>query len=130
MAPSRARPFSIGYLPHRALDQLLKKDNSEELVSGDLYKERRETMLHFVRTCMELDSPSLVKPAFVPTENSSLVSVNLRKAREALLELLGDENMFWQNVQLPHEYHIDWLFSLFLRLLFVRVQHTPKRNLQ
>ncbi|XP_072194522.1 FAST kinase domain-containing protein 2, mitochondrial-like [Excalfactoria chinensis] len=99
----------LGYLPHRALDQLLKKDNFEELVSGDLYKERREMMLHCVRTCMELDSPSFVKPAFVPTENfSSLVSVNLRKAREALLELLGDENMFRQNVQLPHEYRIDF----------------------
>uniref|UniRef100_G1N8R8 FAST kinase domains 2 n=1 Tax=Meleagris gallopavo TaxID=9103 RepID=G1N8R8_MELGA len=99
----------LGYLPHRALDQLLKKDNFEELVSGDLYKEKRETMLHCVRTCMELDSPSFVKPAFVPTESfSSLVSVNLRKAREALLELLGDENMFRQNVQLPYEYHIDF----------------------
>ncbi|XP_042678518.1 FAST kinase domain-containing protein 2, mitochondrial [Centrocercus urophasianus] len=99
----------LGYLPHRALDQLLKKDNFEELVSGDLYKEKRETMLHCVRTCMELDSPSFMKPAFVPTESfSSLVSVNLRKAREALLELLGDENMFRQNVQLPYEYHIDF----------------------
>uniref|UniRef100_A0A8C9ER38 FAST kinase domains 2 n=1 Tax=Pavo cristatus TaxID=9049 RepID=A0A8C9ER38_PAVCR len=99
----------LGYLPHRALDQLLKKDNFAELVSGDLYKEKREMMLHCVRTCMELDSPSFMKPAFVPTENfSSVVSVNLRKAREALLELLGDENMFRQNVQLPYEYHIDF----------------------
>lgn len=64
-------------------------------------------MLHCVRTCMELDSPSFMKPAFVPTEIfSSLVSVTLRKAREALLELLGDENMFRQNVQLPYEYRI------------------------
>lgn len=56
---------------------------------------------------MELDSPSFMKPEFVPTENfSSLVSLNLRKAREALLELLGDENMFRQNVQLPYKYHI------------------------
>ncbi|XP_021256432.1 FAST kinase domain-containing protein 2, mitochondrial isoform X2 [Numida meleagris] len=99
----------LGYLPRRALDQLLEKDNFEELVSGDLYKEKREMMLHCVRTCMELDSPSFTKPAFVPTENfSSLVSVNLRKAREALLELLGDENMFRQNIQLPYEYHIDF----------------------
>ncbi|POI32333.1 hypothetical protein CIB84_003915 [Bambusicola thoracicus] len=99
----------LGYLPHRALDQLLKKDNFEELVSGDPYKEKREMMLHCVRTCMELDSPSFRKPAFVPTEIfSSLVSVTLRKAREALLELLGDENMFRQNVQLPYEYRIDF----------------------
>ncbi|NXC38829.1 FAKD2 protein, partial [Penelope pileata] len=100
----------LGYLPHRALDQLLKKDSFEELLlSGDLYKEKKEMMLRCVRICMELDSPSFMKPAFVPTENfSSLVSVHLRKAREALLDLLGDENMFRQNVQLPYKYHIDF----------------------
>uniref|UniRef100_A0A493ST38 FAST kinase domains 2 n=1 Tax=Anas platyrhynchos platyrhynchos TaxID=8840 RepID=A0A493ST38_ANAPP len=92
----------LGYLPHRALDQLLQKESYEKLLpSGDLYKEKKEMMLRCVRTCMELDSPSFMKPEFVPTENfSSLVSLNLRKAREALLELLGDENMFRQNVQL------------------------------
>lgn len=75
--------------------------------SDDLYKEQKEMMLRCVKTCMELDSPSFTKPAFVPTENgSSLVSVNLRKARDALIELLGDENMFRQNVQLPYKYHI------------------------
>ncbi|KAM9188843.1 FAST kinase domain-containing protein 2, mitochondrial isoform 2-T2 [Mergus octosetaceus] len=100
----------LGYLPHRALDQLLQKESYERLpASGDLYKEKKEMMLRCVRTCMELDSPSFTKPEFVPTENfSSLVSLNLRKAREALLELLGDENMFRQNVQLPYKYHIDF----------------------
>lgn len=64
-------------------------------------------MLHSVKTCMELDSPSFTKPAFVLTESlSSLVPLNLRKAQEALIELLGDENMFRQNVQLPYRYHI------------------------
>nr|XP_047903121.1 FAST kinase domain-containing protein 2, mitochondrial [Anser cygnoides] len=100
----------LGHLPHRALDQLLQKESYEGLLpSGDLYKEKKEMMLRCVKTCMELDSPSFTKPAFVPTENfSSLVSLNLRKAREALLELLGDENMFRQNVQLPYKYHIDF----------------------
>lgn len=64
-------------------------------------------MLRCVKTCVELDSPSFTKPAFVLTENSSsLVSVNLRKAQEALMELLGGENMFRQNVRLPYKYHI------------------------
>ncbi|XP_032046031.1 FAST kinase domain-containing protein 2, mitochondrial [Aythya fuligula] len=100
----------LGYLPHRALDQLLQKESYERLLpSGDLYKEKKEMMLRCVKTCMELDSPSFTKPEFVPNENfSSLVSLNLRKAREALLELLGDENMFRQNVQLPYKYHIDF----------------------
>ncbi|KAM6348817.1 FAST kinase domain-containing protein 2, mitochondrial isoform 1-T2 [Alca torda] len=100
----------LGYLPHRALDELLQKDSRNELLlSDDLYKEQKEVMLRAVKACMELDSPSFTKPAFVMTENSSsLVSLNLRKAQEALVELLGDENMFQQNVQLPYKYHIDF----------------------
>ncbi|NWH62439.1 FAKD2 protein, partial [Geococcyx californianus] len=100
----------LGYLPHRALDELLEKDSRNELLmSGDLYKEKKEMMLHSVKACMELDSPSFTKPVFVLTETfSSLVSLNLRKAQDALIELLGDENMFRQNVQLPYKYHIDF----------------------
>ncbi|NXH17011.1 FAKD2 protein, partial [Bucco capensis] len=99
----------LGSLPHRALDKLLQKDVRDEQLSDDLYKEQKEMMLHCVKTCMELDSPSFRKPEFVLTESfSSSVSVNLTKAREALLELLGDENMFRQNVQLPYKYHIDF----------------------
>ncbi|XP_041329249.1 FAST kinase domain-containing protein 2, mitochondrial isoform X2 [Pyrgilauda ruficollis] len=99
----------LGYLPHRALDELLQKDSKDELILPDDLKEQNTVMLRCVKTCMELDSPSFTKPAFVLTENlSSLVSLNLRKAQEALIELLGDENMFRQNVRLPYRYHIDF----------------------
>ncbi|XP_015490664.1 FAST kinase domain-containing protein 2, mitochondrial [Parus major] len=99
----------LGYLPCRALDELLQKDSKDELTASDELKEQNTVMLRCVKTCMELDSPSFKKPAFVLTENlSSLVSLNLRKAQEALIELLGDENMFRQNVQLPYRYHIDF----------------------
>ncbi|XP_009897388.2 FAST kinase domain-containing protein 2, mitochondrial [Dryobates pubescens] len=100
----------LGYLPHRALDELLQKDSKGELIlSGDTSKEQKEVMLHCVKTCMELDSPSFTKPAFVLTENfSSSVAFNLTKAQKALIELLGDEDMFQQNVQLPYKYHIDF----------------------
>ncbi|NXK58228.1 FAKD2 protein, partial [Sylvietta virens] len=99
----------LGYLPHHALDELLQKDSKDELILSDDPKEQNTMMLRCVKTCMELDSPSFTKPAFLLTENlSSLVSLNLRKAQEALIELLGDENMFRQNVQLPYRYHIDF----------------------
>ncbi|NXI75291.1 FAKD2 protein, partial [Rhipidura dahli] len=99
----------LGYLPHHALDVLLQKDSKDELIPSDDLKEQNAVMLRCVKTCMELDSPSFTKPAFVLTENlSSLVSVNLKKAQEALIELLGGENMFRQNVWLPYKYHIDF----------------------
>ncbi|NXP88640.1 FAKD2 protein, partial [Passerina amoena] len=99
----------LGYLPQRALDELLQKDSKDELILPDDHKEQNTMMLRCVKTCMELDSPSFTKPAFMQTETmSSLVSLNLRKAQEALIELLGDENMFLQNVRLPYRYHIDF----------------------
>ncbi|NXL45651.1 FAKD2 protein, partial [Podilymbus podiceps] len=100
----------LGYLPHRALDELLQKDSKDELQSDDFYKEQKEMMLRCVKACMELDSPSFMNPPCLLTEygSSSVVSLNLRKAQEALIELLGDENMFRQNVQLPYKYHIDF----------------------
>ncbi|NWX91476.1 FAKD2 protein, partial [Nothoprocta pentlandii] len=99
----------LGYLPHPALDQLLQKENLDELQSGDLYKDQKDMMLQCVKACVELDSPTFTKPALVLAEDfSSSVSFNHRKAREALLELLGDENMFRENVQLLHKYHIDF----------------------
>ncbi|XP_036243002.1 FAST kinase domain-containing protein 2, mitochondrial [Molothrus ater] len=99
----------LGYLPQHALDELLQKDSKDELLLPDDLKEQNTMMLRCVKTCMELDSPTFTKPAFVLTENmSSLVSLNLKKAQEALIELLGDENMFLQNVQLPYRYHIDF----------------------
>ncbi|NWJ04088.1 FAKD2 protein, partial [Crypturellus undulatus] len=99
----------LGYLPHPALDQLLQKENLDELQSDDLYKDQKETMLQCVKACVELDSPSFTKPALVQAEDfSSLVPPNHRKAREALLELLGDENMFRENIQLLHNYRVDF----------------------
>ncbi|NXF88220.1 FAKD2 protein, partial [Eubucco bourcierii] len=99
----------LGYLPYRALDELLQKDHKGELIlSDDRYREQKEVMLHCVKTCMELDSPSFTKPAFVLTKNFSVVSFNLTKAQKAFLDLLGDEDMFRQNVQLPYKYRIDF----------------------
>ncbi|NXA40742.1 FAKD2 protein, partial [Eudromia elegans] len=98
----------LGYLPHPALDQLLQKENLDELQSGDLHKDQKEMMLQCVKACVELDSPTFTRPVPVLSEDLNLVSSNHRKAREALLELLGDENMFRENVQLLHKYHIDF----------------------
>ncbi|TFK13623.1 FAST kinase domain-containing protein 2 [Platysternon megacephalum] len=101
----------LEYLPQPALSQLLQEDNLNELLkSDDLNKEQNEMMLHCVNVCLELDSPpSFTKPAtvFIKKPSSSLV-FDLHEVREALLKLLGDERMFQQNIQLPHDYNIDF----------------------
>ncbi|XP_030436551.1 FAST kinase domain-containing protein 2, mitochondrial isoform X1 [Gopherus evgoodei] len=101
----------LEYLPQPALSQLLQEDNLNELLKSDgLNKEQNEMMLHYVNICLELDSPpSFTKPAtmFIKKLSSPLVS-DLPEVREALLKLLGDERMFQQNIQLPHDYNIDF----------------------
>uniref|UniRef100_A0A8C0JB33 FAST kinase domains 2 n=1 Tax=Chelonoidis abingdonii TaxID=106734 RepID=A0A8C0JB33_CHEAB len=101
----------LEYLPQPALSQLLQEDNLNELLKSDgLNKEQNEMMVHYVNTCLELDSPlSFTKPAtmFIKKPSSPLVS-DLPEVREALLKLLGDERMFQQNIQLPHDYNIDF----------------------
>lgn len=84
-------------------------------------------MLGCVKACMELDSPSFTNPAFVLTENfSSILSPNLRKAREALIELLGNENMFRQSVQLPYKYRVG--MKPVLSYSFLMQIYNPQNN--
>uniref|UniRef100_A0A8C3SLR8 FAST kinase domains 2 n=1 Tax=Chelydra serpentina TaxID=8475 RepID=A0A8C3SLR8_CHESE len=101
----------LEYLPQPALSQLLQEDNLSELLKSDgLNKEMNEMMLHCVNMCLELDSPSsFTQPAtvFIKKPFSPVVS-DLPEVREALLKLLGDERMFQQNIQLPHDYNIDF----------------------
>ncbi|XP_026503480.1 FAST kinase domain-containing protein 2, mitochondrial [Terrapene carolina triunguis] len=100
----------LEYLPQPALSQVLQEDNLNELLKSDgLNKEQNEMMLHCVNMCLELDSPSFTKPAtvFIKKPSSPLVS-DLPEVRMALLKLLGDERMFQQNIQRPHDYNIDF----------------------
>ncbi|XP_075790475.1 FAST kinase domain-containing protein 2, mitochondrial isoform X1 [Pelodiscus sinensis] len=99
----------LGYLPQAAISQLLQEDNLSDILTTEGFKkEQNEKMLHCVNVCLELDSPSsFPKPAAVFTKkpSSPLVS-DFPEVREALLKLLGDERMFQQNIQLPHDYNI------------------------
>uniref|UniRef100_A0A8C3I4Y0 FAST kinase domains 2 n=1 Tax=Chrysemys picta bellii TaxID=8478 RepID=A0A8C3I4Y0_CHRPI len=97
----------LDYLPQPALSQLLQEDNLNELLKSG--QEQNEMMVHSVNVCLELDSPSFTKPAtvFIKKPSSPLVS-DLPEVQMALLKLLGDERMFQQNIQLPHDYNIDF----------------------
>uniref|UniRef100_A0A8C8SZ54 FAST kinase domains 2 n=1 Tax=Pelusios castaneus TaxID=367368 RepID=A0A8C8SZ54_9SAUR len=100
----------LQYLPQPALSRLLQKDILDELKSDALNKKLNNRMLHYVNVCLELDGPSsFTKPAdvFIEKPPSHLAS-DVSKIREALLKLLGDENKFQQNIQLPHYYEIDF----------------------
>ncbi|XP_008515126.1 FAST kinase domain-containing protein 2, mitochondrial [Equus przewalskii] len=93
--------------PLAAVNQLLQKDVIGELLtSGDV--ERNVHKLHILAACLKLDDAPyhkavdlalpLLPPAPLPPN---------AKVAEALSSLLGD-GCFSKNVQLPHNYHIDF----------------------
>lgn len=98
----------MNYFPLAPVNQLLQKDIVTELLtSGDI--ERNVYKLHVLDTCLKLDDTpyqravglSLPQPPLTPPYPNA-------KVAEVLSSLLGGEGYFSKNVQLPHNYHIDF----------------------
>nr|XP_060479177.1 FAST kinase domain-containing protein 2, mitochondrial [Panthera onca] len=96
----------MNHFPLALINQLLQKDIINELLtSGDI--ERNIHKLRILATCLKLDAscPKAVDLALPPLPSTPL-SPNAKVA-DALSSLLG-EGYFLRNVQLPHNYHIDF----------------------
>ncbi|XP_004458193.2 FAST kinase domain-containing protein 2, mitochondrial [Dasypus novemcinctus] len=98
----------MNHFPLAPVNQLLQKDIiSELLTSGD--KERNAHKLHILNTCLELDDTPYHK--FIDIALPQRPSAPLyphTKVEEVLSSLLGGEEYFAKDVQLPHNYHIDF----------------------
>ncbi|KAM6178522.1 FAST kinase domain-containing protein 2, mitochondrial [Rhynchocyon petersi] len=98
----------MNHFPLAAINQLLQKDIISELQTlGNV--QRNAYKLHLLNTCLELDGTPYRKSADItlPPVPSAPVYPNA-KVEEALCSLLGGEGCFSKNVQLPHNYHIDF----------------------
>ncbi|KAF6361438.1 FAST kinase domains 2 [Rhinolophus ferrumequinum] len=97
----------MNHFPLAPVNQLLQKDIVNELLtSGDV--ERNVRKLHVLTTCLQLDDTSYHKATdFTLPSLPSTPSRPNAKVAEALRSLLG-EGCFSENVQLPHNYHIDF----------------------
>ncbi|KAH0621676.1 hypothetical protein JD844_023241 [Phrynosoma platyrhinos] len=100
----------FGYLPQPALNQLLQEEVLHDLVaSGGQNVEQNEVMLHAINVCLKLDGNSSIKPAVLSIEKLPLPSTwDFPDVQEVLLTLLGDGNLFRENVQLENGYNIDF----------------------
>ncbi|KAL2774962.1 FAST kinase domain-containing protein 2, mitochondrial, partial [Daubentonia madagascariensis] len=98
----------MNHFPLAAVNQLLQKDViSELLTSGD--KERNVHKLHILDTCLKLDDTFYYEAIDLSlSEMPSVPSDPNTKVTEVLSSLLGGEEYFSKNVQLPHNYHIDF----------------------
>ncbi|XP_054441734.1 FAST kinase domain-containing protein 2, mitochondrial [Pteronotus mesoamericanus] len=97
----------MNHFPSALINQLLQKDIIDELLMSD-NKERHVHRLHVLAACLKLDdvpyykAMDLALPSWLPTT----LHANAKVA-EVLRSLLG-EGYFSENVQLPHNYHIDF----------------------
>ncbi|XP_008586650.1 PREDICTED: FAST kinase domain-containing protein 2 [Galeopterus variegatus] len=98
----------MNYFPLAPVNQLLQKDIiSELLTSGDM--ERNAHKLCILNTCLKLDDTPYHKAIDIPLPQlPPAPSYPNAKVAEALSSLLGGEGYFSKNVQLPHNYHIDF----------------------
>lgn len=98
----------MNYFPLALINQLTeKKIMNELLTSGDTEKNIHK--LHVLNTCLKLDENACHKATDIPQPQLplSLAHPNDRVA-EVLSNLLEGDGCFLRNVQLPHNYHIDF----------------------
>lgn len=101
----------MNHFPLAPINQLLQKDIINELlISGDM--ERNVHKLHILTTCLKLDDVPYRKAIDLPLPLPPSTPLHPNaKVAEALRSLLG-EGYFSENVQLPHNYHIDFEFKM------------------
>ncbi|XP_028621613.1 FAST kinase domain-containing protein 2, mitochondrial isoform X2 [Grammomys surdaster] len=97
----------MNYFPLAPINQLIKENIINELLtSGDIEKNIHK--LHVLNACLKLDE-STYKSIHIPLPQLPLsASHPNEKLAEVLRRLLEGEGCFSRNVQLPHNYHIDF----------------------
>uniref|UniRef100_A0A2K6H0A4 FAST kinase domains 2 n=1 Tax=Propithecus coquereli TaxID=379532 RepID=A0A2K6H0A4_PROCO len=95
---------------YSSLNHVYKCENKEYvLVLFYFFIERNVHKLHILNTCLKLDDTFSYKAIdlLLPQMPSAPSDPNT-KVTEVLSNLLGGEEYFSKNVQLPHNYHIDF----------------------
>uniref|UniRef100_G1SZG4 RAP domain-containing protein n=1 Tax=Oryctolagus cuniculus TaxID=9986 RepID=G1SZG4_RABIT len=98
----------MNYFPLAPVNQLLQDDVISELLASD-DREKNVHRLHILDTCLKLDDTAYHKALDLALpQPPSVPSCPNTKVAEVLSRLLGGEGYFSKNVQLPHNYHIDF----------------------
>lgn len=97
----------MNHFPLAPIHQLLQPDLIDELLRSD-NKDRNIRKLHILAACLKLDDVPYQKAMdlALPSSPSTPLYPNAKVA-EVLSSLLG-QGYFSENVQLPHNYHIDF----------------------
>ncbi|KAL6068989.1 hypothetical protein STEG23_032105 [Scotinomys teguina] len=98
----------MNYFPLALINQLIKKNVINELLtSGDTEKNIHK--LHVLNTCLKLDENAHYKAIHIPLPQLPPSPSHPNDTVAAVLgNLLEGEGCFSRDVQLPHNYHIDF----------------------
>ncbi|XP_036613009.1 FAST kinase domain-containing protein 2, mitochondrial [Trichosurus vulpecula] len=99
----------LNHFPQEPFNQLFQENIINELLTSGTESERTEYMLHQVNACLELEGTSVLKStAITLRECSSAPFRSHVDIEEMLLNLLENKRLFLKNVQLPHNYFVDF----------------------
>ncbi|XP_074155012.1 FAST kinase domain-containing protein 2, mitochondrial isoform X1 [Sminthopsis crassicaudata] len=99
----------LKHFPEEFLNQLFQENIINELLMSDIESEKIEYMLHQVSACLELEDISALKSTAIPLKECSSAPLHSNTLVEnILLNILEDKGLFLKNVQLPHNYFVDF----------------------
>ncbi|XP_053554625.1 FAST kinase domain-containing protein 2, mitochondrial [Bombina bombina] len=104
----------LGYFPQAPLDQLLKEEVLHELLNSvNQNVEISERMLYRVNLCLELDKLAETKSQMRTLGTSSTANLATPpEVLETLLKIVGEPDLFLQNIKLPNDYYFDFEIAL------------------
>ncbi|KAK7809509.1 hypothetical protein U0070_000866 [Myodes glareolus] len=98
----------MNYFPQALINQLTEKNIINELLTSD-DTEKNIYKLHVLNTCLKLDENACYKAAHIPLPQLPLSPAHQNdRVAEVLSNPLEGDGCFSRNVQLPHNYHIDF----------------------
>ncbi|XP_051839651.1 FAST kinase domain-containing protein 2, mitochondrial [Antechinus flavipes] len=99
----------LKHFPEEFLNLLFQENIINELLISDSKNEKIECLLHQVNACLELEDTSALKSIAIPLKECSSAPLHSNTFIEnILLNILEDKGLFLKNIQLPHNYFVDF----------------------
>ncbi|XP_043852495.1 FAST kinase domain-containing protein 2, mitochondrial [Dromiciops gliroides] len=99
----------LKHFPQDPFNQLLQENIINELLMSGNESSKAENMLHQVNACLEFEDTSVLQSIPITLKECSSDSFFSNvEVEDVLLNLFENKRLFLKNVQLPHNYFVDF----------------------